>query len=168
MKCNDRRTADSGSSDHASKRCAPSKVDCPVFCAWIEEVDLAAGERVSKSGSCLFVVIAPETAKAQIVETAGAALGFRNNVIDREIVSGVVHVRATVFAVTPRSFANTPPQRRRDSAHTRLIASARRSMTRSDSCSNAVNSCRSARLSLLLLDSVRSSSTLACFCLESR
>jgi len=84
----------------------------PVFFSWIEEADVAASKRVLKLSLCPLVVITPETAKAQIIKIAGTTLRFRNDVVDREIVPGVVHKRAAILAVIPRSFAHTPSQRR--------------------------------------------------------
>lgn len=50
----------------------------PVFFSWIEETDVTASKRVSKLSLCPLVVIAPETAKAQIIKIGSTALRFRN------------------------------------------------------------------------------------------
>lgn len=70
----------------------------PFISAWIEKARNATGARINKGGLRLLVVVAPETAEAQVVETACAASRFRGDVVNGELVTCIVHERAKAFA----------------------------------------------------------------------
>ena len=81
----------------------------PMIYPRIEKTNYSIGERIPQNGPRLLVIIAPETAEAQIVQVARAALRCGQNVVDREIVTGLARRRTTVLAEFSRPGANKLP-----------------------------------------------------------
>ena len=101
-----------GSTDHASEARTPAKVIFPVVRARVEEANDVTCTPIANFGASLLVVIAPEAAEAEVLEIARAAFGFGDDMVNRELVSGVVHKRMAVLTQAPRSLADAPPKRR--------------------------------------------------------
>jgi hypothetical protein len=63
----------------------------PVIRTRIEERHDATGTRVSSFYGGLFVIVAPETTQAEVVKMVRAAARCRDNMINRELMPGILH-----------------------------------------------------------------------------
>jgi len=123
----------------------PAEVVMPVVPPGVEERCDTASANVQRMSAGVLVVVAPETAKTQIVKVVSATTRRGENVVNSKRVACIVHARATILAESLPSLLDTLTQPEREATHRRVFnASARRSIMSSPSCKRLFSSRRSA------------------------
>src|SRR5882724_5290566 len=112
----DRRTANCSAANDPRGVTTPAKMVLPACSAWIKESYRLARAGIGSRSARLFIGVTPETGPAKVGERAGAAPGFRQDVIEHAIVSGQVGAGQAILAQSACSAPNPAAQRARNLA----------------------------------------------------
>lgn len=88
----------------ASAAILPGKVLAPVLPAGMVERDMLARNGITVVGLRVLVIVTPLASQSQIIQSVGAMLAARFDVLDRKRLHGEACLAATILATAPSAF----------------------------------------------------------------